>query len=71
VNASCSMFSQILKLIPGTDFKRIVTEKGATNICWPGCEPASSPATVPTALGVSDTTCWRRGSPAADIGSSG
>ena len=22
------MFSQILKLIPGTDFKRIVTEKG-------------------------------------------
>ena len=28
MNASCSMFSQILKLIPGTDFKRIVTEKG-------------------------------------------
>jgi hypothetical protein len=29
VNASCSMFSQILKLIPRTDFERIVKETGA------------------------------------------
>lgn len=29
MNASCSMFSQILKLIPRTDFERIVNETGA------------------------------------------
>ena len=29
MNASCSMFSQILKLIPRTDFERIVKETGA------------------------------------------
>ena len=29
MNASCSMFSQILKLIPRTDFERIVTATGA------------------------------------------
>ena len=29
MKASCSMFSQILKLIPRTDFERIVTETGA------------------------------------------
>jgi len=29
VNASCSMFSQILKLIPRTDFESIVKTTGA------------------------------------------
>ena len=29
MNASCSMFSQILKLIPRTDFERILKETGA------------------------------------------
>ncbi len=29
MNASCSMFSQILKLIPRTDFERLVKETGA------------------------------------------
>lgn len=29
MNASCSMFSQILKLIPRIDFERIVTATGA------------------------------------------
>ena len=29
MNASCSMFSQILKLIPRTDFQRIVQQTGA------------------------------------------
>jgi hypothetical protein len=34
VKASCSMFSQILKLIPRTDFERIVKETGL-------CDPFS------------------------------
>ncbi len=29
MNASCSLFSQILKLIPRTNFERIVKETGA------------------------------------------
>jgi len=29
VNASCSMFSQMLKLIPRTDFERLIKEAGA------------------------------------------
>jgi hypothetical protein len=33
VKASCSMFSQILKLIPRTDFERIVKETGAEYRC--------------------------------------
>jgi hypothetical protein len=33
VKASCSMFSQILKLVPRTDFERIVKETGAEYRC--------------------------------------
>jgi hypothetical protein len=33
VRASCSMFSQILKLVPRTDFERIVKETGAEYRC--------------------------------------
>ena len=56
--------------MPG-ELDRRGPERRPTHNGWPGCEPASSPATGPTARGVSGTTCWRTGPPAADIGSSG
>ena len=64
-SVSCAQVS-----MPG-ELAHRVPERGPTNNCWPGCEPASTPATGPTVPGVSGTTCWRRGSPAAGIESSG